>query len=185
MAEETSDGRHVLLLRGINVGGKNKLPMVLLTTLVTELGGHDVRTYIQSGNVVFTASDETAGAIEQRLPERILDRLGLHVPVVRRTAAELLDATAHNPFLDGVPEEKALHLFFLKEQPTQAQVAALDPDRSPGDRFAVRGRDVYLLLPNGIANSKLTNAYFDSKLKTVSTARNWRTVLTLAHMATS
>ena len=75
-----------------------------------------------------------------------------------------------------------LHVMFLKNEPTPERVNALDPGRSPGDSYLVEGREIFLLLPNGVANSKLTNAYFDSKLAVISTSRNWRTVKTLREM---
>jgi uncharacterized protein (DUF1697 family) len=177
-------GPHVALLRGINLGGKNKLPMRTLAAMFAELGCSGVKTYIQSGNVVFTATGEVAESVEHRIPEMIQEQLGLRVPVVTRTASELREAVENNPFLKEGKEAETLHLAFLKDRPSGEAVALLDPARSPGDRFAVSGREVYLYCPNGVAKSKLTNAYFDSALKTVSTVRNWRTVLALMQMAT-
>ena len=102
--------------------------------------------------------------------------------MVLRTLEGFREGVANNPFLAaGVPESE-LHVLFLADEPTSEQVAALDPNRSPPDAFLVRGREVFLHLPGGAGNSKLTNAYFDSKLATVSTGRNWRTVTTLLGM---
>jgi len=80
-------------------------------------------------------------------------------------------------------ETSALHLGFLADVPHASRVAALDPERSPPDRFHVRGREIYFHLPTGIGKRKLTSAYFDSKLATTLTVRNWRTVLTLLEMS--
>lgn len=182
MAEGTRAGRYVALLRGINVGGKNNVPMKMLASMFVDLGCTDVQTYIQSGNVIYTATEEVAESVTRRIPELLRERLGLKVPVVTRTAAELREAVQSNPFLIEGKDESTLHLAFLRNQPTDEQIAALDPERSPGDRFAVRGREVYLFCPNGVARTKLTNAYFDSQLKTMSTMRNWRTVLALIQM---
>jgi uncharacterized protein (DUF1697 family) len=99
-----------------------------------------------------------------------------------RTAKELADVVANNPFLKAGAPEKELHVMFLADAPSASRIETLDPARSPGDEFAVRGREIYLRLPNGTARSKLTNAYVDAKLGTVSTARNWRTVTTLLAM---
>ena len=174
--------RQVALLRGINVGGKNKLPMKDLAALFVAAGCEDVRTYIQSGNVVFRAAPTVAARLSALIAEQIAGRFGYKTPVVLRTAGQLRDAVAHNPFLEvGVPEDK-LHVLFLADEPSPDRVAALDPGRSPGDAFVVRGSEVFLHLPDGIADSKLTNAYFDAKLATVSTGRNWRTVTTLLRM---
>ena len=170
---------HVALLRGINVGGKNLVPMAALTEMFVKAGCEGVRTYIQSGNVVFAAAAGDAAKLPGLISKRIEKRLGLRVPVVLRTAAELRRVVNGNPFAGS---EDVLHVAFLADEPTKAQVAALDPERSPGDSFLVRGREVYMHCPNGMARTKLTNAYFDSKLGTVSTARNWRTVLKLVEM---
>jgi uncharacterized protein (DUF1697 family) len=173
---------HVALLRGINVGGKNALPMKELTRLFTAEGCSDVQTYIQTGNVVFRAKPGLARKIASAMAAAIVDRFELKVPVVTRTLEELQKAVKSNPYLRAGKDPAALHLMFLADEPSKARVAALDPKRSPGDEFSVRGRDIYLWLPNGAGRSKLTNAYFDSKLGTVSTGRNWRTVLKLIEL---
>jgi uncharacterized protein (DUF1697 family) len=173
---------HLALLRGVNVGGKNKLPMKDLAALFVAAECKDVRTYIQSGNVVFQAPVKVAARLPVLIAEGIAGQFGHKPPVILRTVEQLRDVVAHNPFLEaGVPENK-LHVLFLADEPSPSQVAALDPNRSPPDAFIVRGREVFLHLPEGVADSKLTNAYFDSKLATVSTGRNWRTVTTLLGM---
>jgi uncharacterized protein (DUF1697 family) len=173
----------VALLRGINVGGKNLLPMQALAEIFAAAGATHVETYIQSGNVVFRASRPDVVAATVR--SQIAARFGLQVPVVVRSAKEIAVVLTANPFLADEPDISWLHVMFLEDTPPPALIAALDPQRSPPDRFAVRGRDVYLHLPNGAAKTKLTNAWFDSKLKTVSTQRNWKTVLALAAMMES
>ena len=188
MANDSSDSGtdfNVALLRGINVGGKNKLPMKDLSAMFREVGCSDVRTYIQSGNVVFGAGPTLAQEIPSVISELILERFGYRVPVVVRTAAELQEVAQSNPFaLPGVEANKLLVLF-LADRPDQTLIDGLDPNRSPGDEFVVVGREVFLHYPNGVARSKLTNAYFDSRLSTTSTGRNWRTVNKLLEMATS
>lgn len=173
----------VALLRGINVGGKNKLAMADLAALCTDLGCRDVRTYIQSGNVVFTASAALQRRFAAELQAKIAARLGLHVPVILRTAAELRAVAADNPYLRAGAAPETLYVGFLADAPTAAQVASLDPQRSPGDAFCVVGRDVYQSLGNGAADTKLTSAWFDRLLGTTITVRNWRTVLQLVAMA--
>lgn len=168
--------RHVALLRGINVGGKNKLPMKALVALMEELGAQEVRTYIQSGNVVFGGTATLAKAMAKKLPAAIADAHGLTVPVVIRSAAEFRDAVDSNPYADDDLDPKLLHVGFLAAKPTKAAGAALDPDRSPPDTFVLRGRELYLHFPNGAARTKLTSAYLDRTLGTTTTARNWRTV---------
>jgi len=173
---------YVALLRGINVGGKNKLPMSDLAKMFTEAGCTDVRTYIQSGNVVFSVAPKSAKRVPDLVSRRIADRFGYRIPVVLRTADEFRQVATSNPFLKSHTNVDSLHVGFLADLPAPRDVAALDPNRSPGDSFKVRGREVYLCLPNGMARTKLTNAYFDSKLATTSTFRNWRTLLKLLEM---
>lgn len=172
----------VVLLRGVNVGGKNRLAMADLAAACTALGCRNVRTYIQSGNVVADAATGVARSLAQRLRAHLVEHCGIDVPVVLRTADELRAVAAASPFLRaGAPEEQ-LFVGFLADRPTPAQVAALDPARSPGDEFAVVGRDVHMRLGNGAADTKLTAAWFDGRLGTTITVRNWRTVLQLTAM---
>ncbi len=172
----------VALLRGINVGGKNKLPMKTLTAIFEELGCTDVTTYIQSGNVVFAASVSLATRLPALVTATIAEKLGLEVPVVIRSRAALQTAVTENPFAGKDTPPEALHVGFLQKRPSAAKRDNLDPDRSPGDAFCVRGKEVYLLCPNGVARTKLTNAYFDRVLDTITTFRNWKTVNRLIEM---
>lgn len=173
---------YLALLRGINVGGKNKLPMADLREIFAAAGCRDVRTYIQSGNVLFNADADAVAALPALIAARIAAHSGYRVPVVLRSAGELGDAIRNNPFPAAEAAPQTLHVLFLADRPDTVRVAALDPDRSPPDTFAVNGREVYLHLPNGAAETKLTNAYFDTTLGTTSTGRNWRTVTTLYEM---
>jgi uncharacterized protein (DUF1697 family) len=173
---------HVALMRGINVGGKNKLPMKDLAALFEEVGCRQVLTYIQSGNVVFDADTTTAERSRTHVPELLAERFGYRVPVVLRTARELRAAAARHPFLDEADDAKHLHVGFLADAPSAEAVETLDPARSAGDSFAVLGREVFLHVPGGMARTKLTTDYFDRRLGTVMTVRNWRTVTTLIEM---
>ena len=168
---------NIALLRGINVGGKNRLPMKELAALFVDAGCEDVRTYIQSGNVVFRTGSEGGEDISSVISASILSSFGYRIPVVTRTARAFQEIVRANPFLEAGAEADKLHVMFLAELPDSANVEALDTDRSPGDEFAVQGSEIYLHCPNGVARSKLTNSYFDSRLSTTSTTRNWRTTL--------
>lgn len=172
----------VALLRGINVGGRNKLPMKELVDLFETLGFKDPRSYIQSGNVIFGGTAAAARKAPGLVTAGIRKRWGYDIPVITRSAAELVAAVKRNPFAKHA-DPAHLYIAFLAAKPSAARVATLDPDRSPGDRFEVLGREIHLHAPNGSARSKLTNQYFDSKLSTVSTARNWRTVHKLIELA--
>lgn len=167
----------VALLRGINVGGKNRLPMAELVQACEALGWREVRTYIQSGNLVFRAEEPRGESLQAEIERRF----GLRVPVVLRSADAMAGVLAGVPFAELDREE--LHVGFLAEPPSAERLAKLDPARSPGDRFAVVSGEIYLHLPNGVARTKLTNDYFDRALGTVCTVRNWNTVEALARMA--
>jgi uncharacterized protein (DUF1697 family) len=141
-----------------------------------------VRHYIQSGNVVFDAAPALAAKIAAVAETAIQKGFGLRVPVVVRSEKELRAAIAGNPFVADGADPDLLHVMFLGGAPAKAAVAALDRDRSPPDTFVVKGREIYLSCPNGVGRTKLTNAWFDTKLATISTSRNWRTVLKLGAM---
>jgi uncharacterized protein (DUF1697 family) len=173
---------YVALLRGINLGARNKVSMPDLRELFAGLGAEDVTTYLQSGNVVFKAPAARAkpGAIEQRISRE----LGLDVNVLVRTPAQLARIVERNPFVGQASEpKKQLHVTFLADSPPAARVKELDPERSPPDEFRVTGREVYLHCPKGYGPSKLSNAYFEQKLGVVATTRNWNTVTQLAELA--
>jgi uncharacterized protein (DUF1697 family) len=174
---------HVALLRGINLAGKNRLPMKDLAAIFTDAGCGSVTTYIQSGNVVFEAKAALARLLPALVEKAIADTFGYHVPVVTRTGAELRRIVGGNPFLRSGADPATLHVAFLDVAPGAARVKTLDPARSAPDAFTVRGRDIYLHCPNGFGRTKLTNAYFDSKLGTTSTVRNWNTVEALLALA--
>jgi len=176
------NGVYIALLRAINVGGTKKLLMAELRAMFEAAGCTDVRTYIQSGNVVFRAEPALAGRIPEVIDAEISAAKGFHVPVVTRSAAELAAVASGNPFLSVGADPAQLHVGFLAEEPSAARIAELDPDRSPQDSFEVRGREVYLHFPNGTARSKLTVDYFDRTLGTTITIRNWRTVGKLLDM---
>jgi uncharacterized protein (DUF1697 family) len=176
--------RHVALLRGINVGGKHRVPMADLRALFEENGCRDVETFIQSGNVVFAATESALPKLARTLPMAMEKKFGFPIPLVLRTAKELAAVTKTNPYLaKSGPESNALHVVFLRDLPEKAAIAAMDPNRSPGDEFTILGRDVFVNCPKGVGQTKLTNAWFDSKLKTISTGRNWRTVLALLELS--
>ena len=169
---------YVALLRGINLGARNKIAMADLRELFAALGCEDVSTYVQSGNVVFRSPVRSAAKLQGGIEERIRADLGLQIRVLVRTSDELAAVAEGNPF-----DPATAHVTFLAEKPAAAGVRDLDPDRSPPDEFRVAGREVYLHCPNGYGRSKLTNAYFEKQLGVAATTRNWRTVTELARLA--
>lgn len=174
---------NVALLRGINVGGKNKLAMPALVAEFERAGCRAVRTYIQSGNVLFEAPASVVARLAARLADSLEKRFGLRLVPVLRTAVEFERAAAGNPFLRRGIDPKFLHVAFLADRPKPAALRSLDPHRSPPDEFEVAGREIYLHCPGGVARTRLTNAYFDARLSTTTTVRNWRTVTKLVEMA--
>lgn len=165
---------YVALLRGVNVGGRNKLPMKELADIFTAAGCDSVRTYIQSGNVIFRADTRLAAELPSIVSARIDEHFGHKPKIILRSAEELGEIIHGNPFLRA--DEVTMYIMFLADTPTPEAIQKLDPDRSPPDRFKVRGANVYMWLKNSVADTKLTNAYFDTKLATIGTGRNWRTV---------
>ena len=164
------------LLRGINVGGRGKLPMPELVALFGALGHSEVGSYIQSGNVVFRSEDADARRVAAALEAAIEERFSLKTRVILRTHSEL------RAVADGSPFDEAVHVVFLDRAPKPAAIAALDADRSPGDRFSVAGREVYLSLASGAGRTKLTLDWLERGLDAAGTQRNWNTVLKLVEL---
>jgi uncharacterized protein (DUF1697 family) len=179
-----TDDRYVALMRGINVGGKNMLPMKDLVDMFEKAGCADVRNYIQSGNIVFSAKPTVAKTIADVIAKGVEKKFGFAVPVIVRTRKEIDAVVDDNPFLKAGTAIERLHVVFLKDRPTAEMAKILDPNRSPGDFFELRGGEIFLSITSA-AKTKITNAWLDSKLKTVSSGRNWRTVLKLREMLAS
>jgi len=180
--EKTKPNTHIALLRGINVGGRNKLLMKELVSIFSVAGCENVQTYIQSGNVIFDAAPELALEIPRIITESIHQGYGYNIPVVTRAASQLKLIVESNPFLMAGAAEPERHVVVLADLPEAREIAAIDPVRSPPDEIRISGRELYLRCPNGLARTKFTNAYFDSTLSTTSTIRNWRTTLKLLEL---
>lgn len=175
--------RYICILRGINVSGKNPLPMAALRELFASLGCQRVATYIQSGNAVFDA-EGTATELEERISGAIHDRFGFEVPVLLLTAGYLAEIVAGNPYLINRSEDPAkLHVTFFSRQPGTEEIAALEGTHYPPDEWFAGNRAVYLFCPEGYGNTKFSNAFFERKLKVTATTRNWKTVNELLRMA--
>ena len=172
---------YVALLRGVNVGGHNKLPMAALRSLADGCGFTEVRTYIQSGNVVFS-SRLGAAKVGVKLHDAILAECGIDTRVVLRTAADLATVVVKNSFLARGVDERLLHVAFLYEQ-SRPTLDAVDAAVYAPDELAVVDAHAYFHTPNGLGRSKLANETILRKLGILGTTRNWRTVTTLAEMA--
>jgi uncharacterized protein (DUF1697 family) len=169
--------RYIGLLRGVNVGGKNKLPMAELRALLESLDHTEVSTFIQSGNVFFTTAKPVT---EKTLETAIAKRFGINPSVMLRTPQEMRKVVKSNPFANADPG--TLHVGFMAQKPPAAVLAKLDAERFLPDEFVVRGREYYLHLPNGLGRSKLP-PYLDRQLKVPATVRNWNTVNKLLDLA--
>lgn len=174
----------VALLRGVNVGGRNRLAMADLTAMFEAAGAVDVRTYIQSGNVVFRAAEAKLEAVRKRVEAALEAKFGHPIPVILRAPHALDRACSDHPLRARGVDEDLLYVGFLRDVPDARLAAALDPKRSPTDRFVVRGGEVFLCYAGGdVAKSKLTAAWFDQQLGTSITVRNLRTLSALVELA--
>jgi uncharacterized protein (DUF1697 family) len=176
--------RSVALLRGINVGGKRRLPMPALVGAFVAAGCDEVTTYIQSGNVLFNPPpglDGTGDDLVPALEQAVADAAGFGVSIVVRSGPELDAIVAGQPFVDE--DDTRLHVAFLAAEPAVAGVEAFSRHAVAPETFALVGADLYLHLPNGMGRSRLGLAV--DRLKVGATVRNWRTVTTLQGLARS
>jgi uncharacterized protein (DUF1697 family) len=171
-------------MRGINVGGRNRLPMADLRVLVAGLGLSDVATHLQSGNVVCSGIG-TAHGVATLVADALRDDLGLDVPVVGRTASEWGTMIGANPLVALEEDPRKLHVTFLAGVPDRRRVSDLEAEVEPfaPDRLVVVGADVFLHCPVSYADTMLQNAFLERRLGQVATTRNWRTVVALAELA--
>ncbi len=176
--------KKIAILRGINVGGKRIILMADLKALFEELRFTDVQTYIQSGNVIFNSKEESTDIeLSDKIEASILKRYGFDVPVIIRTVNELKEIVLANPFyqdkefgIDG------LYVTFLKNLPTAESIINIEAyDYSP-DRFIIKEKEIFIFCAGKYHQSKLTNNFFENKLKVPATTRNWKTVLKLLEL---
>lgn len=175
---------HIALLRGINVGGHKKVPMPELRSLLESLGHREVRTLVNSGNVVFvTASEATTAETVTELEQAIERQFGFAVSVVVRSDNEMQRIVQDNPFPHLAELPKQLHVSFLAAPLSPEQVLMLDALDVGADEFRIVGPNIYLSLPNMMSGASKELMGFDRKLKVIATNRNWNTVTKLAAMA--
>jgi uncharacterized protein (DUF1697 family) len=174
---------YISMLRGINVGGHKRIKMDQLRKSFEALSFEQVRTYIQSGNVVFKTGKLSPIALSKRIEERILHDFGFSVSVVSRTADDLGEAIRNNPFLKqrAIDQEK-LHVTFLSKAPAPLARKRLLGLAALPDQIHCFGKEIYLYLPNGVSESSLMKTPFDRVLSVVATTRNWKTVNQLHEM---
>lgn len=174
---------YISMLRGINVGGNKRIKMDRLRESFEALDFEQVKTYIQSGNVVFKAGKVSTAGLSKRIEERILDDFGFSVSVISRTADELANTVENNPLLKqpGIDTER-LHVAFLSEAPAPPALNKLAQLTLKPDQSRCLGKEVYLYFPNGVSASSLWKYPLDGVLSVVATTRNWKTVNSLHQM---
>jgi uncharacterized protein (DUF1697 family) len=182
MPAAKASGGFVALLRGINVGGNKRVPMAELRTLATELGWQQVETYIQSGNLVFVSSGSSA-ASEEALEKAIAAHFGFRVEVIVRSAAAWQGYAVGTPFPDAQAARPNRLLLGLSKHPPKPEAAErLRAYAKAGERLQVVGDALWIDFADGIGPSKLSPAVLDRAVGSTVTARNWRTVQTLAQL---
>ena len=172
------------MLRGVNVGGQKKIRMAELASLYESLGLGNVKTYVQSGNVVFQSAKSNASALANQIEAQISRLLEYSVDVFIRDTTDFQRIIDSNPFLNKRKEDPAkLHVTFLYHPPSEAKLGSLGIPNDKGDEFIVGGQEIYIFCPNGYARTKFSNTFFEKKLGVPATSRNWNTVVALHKMA--
>jgi uncharacterized protein (DUF1697 family) len=175
--------RYVALLRSVNVAGHGRLAMNDLRASVEGLGYEDVSTYIQTGNVLFSAASRRDAAVATAIEARLAEDFGDAPAVIVRTVAELVRVGSSSPYARAGADPKRHHVTFLATAPTKKALAALDLPPSGRDELVVDGREVYVSTPDGYAETKYTGTFLERRLGVVSTTRNWNTVTKLCELA--
>jgi len=173
---------YIALLRGVNVGGRRE-PMKDLKNCFESLGCADVRTYIQSGNVVFEHSHESTPALVRRVEGKISNAFGFQIQTILRTKEALSEIVDAFPFSRA--EEERTHVTFLASRSARLSAGSLEAARSKSEKLVISGREVYLYCPDGYGVTKLSNSFLEKQSGVPATTRNWRTVLTLKKIALS
>ena len=174
---------YVSILRGINVSGKNLIKMNDLQRMYESFGFQNIKTYIQSGNVVFRSEEINLEELELRISDEILKRFTFNVPVLVREASELKNILARNPYINEIKDDLSkLHITFLSKSPEKQFKESIENNSYLPDKYVIMERTIYLFCPNGYGNTKLSNNFFENKLKVKATTRNLRTLTELVKM---
>ena len=175
---------YISILRGINVAGHNQIKMDALRQLYVDLGYAEIKTYIQSGNVIFKSESTATKTLEKTIGGKIYSAFGLKVPVIILTFDELKNALEHNPFMNESSKNPTfMHLTFLSDIPELKLLDNIQSDYFLPDEFHWSGKTIYLYCPVGYGNTKLNNTFFENKLKVSATTRNLRTCKELLSLA--
>ena len=184
MAAATSLLGHVALLRGVNVGGRNRLAMDGLRRIAADLGLAGARTYLQSGNLAFLAPEGEGRCAEQALERALVASMGVSIPVIVRSHPALAATIAANPFAEAASNDPShLLVIFMQRPPDASGLFAIRSAAGPGETVELVGAELFVHYGNGVARSRLTSAMIDRRLGVAGTARNWTTLLALEAMA--
>jgi len=168
--------KFIALLRGINVSGQKKIKMSDLKTLFEEDGFQNVTTYIQSGNVIFSAKEKTPAKLEERISLCIKKQFGFDVKVIVITPGEIENTLKNNPFIKKKKDFDKLYVIFLSTVPSPVNIEKLNESDFSPEEYIINGKCIYLFVPNGYGKAKLNNNFFENKLKVSGSTRNWKTV---------
>ncbi|WP_010233547.1 DUF1697 domain-containing protein [Clostridium arbusti] len=169
--------KYIALLRGINVSGKNRIRMNELVDSFQALQFKNVKTYIQSGNVVFDYDVIDTKELACSIKKKINEDFGFTVKVLIRTKDEMENIINSNPFIkESNVEIDKLHITFLESIPDKNALRGIYLKKEENEKYLIISKEIYLYCPNGYGRTKLTNAIFEKKLKTIATTRNWKTV---------
>lgn len=175
--------KHIALLRGINVGGKNKVPMKDLVSLCVELGWGPVRTCLQTGNIVFT-TDQRASSSEALLEGAIESQFGFAIPVICRTASQFANVLEECPLSESVAKDPSRVILYLSKRPILKSVLSdLRPLAQANEQVCFNTQALWIHFPNGVGRSKLTPKAIDRAVGSAATGRNWRTALKIGELA--
>ena len=176
--------RYIVLLRGINVGGKKRVKMIDLKNLFGALDLKHVKTYLQSGNAIFDYDTTDEILLANEIEKKIYESFGFEVKVVLRTTDELANIVRKNPFVNEPKVElDQLHVTFMRDIIEPKEATCINVIKEENERFIISSKEVYLYCPNGYGRTKLNNSFFEKKLKTVATTRNWRTINSLVEIS--
>lgn len=168
---------YICLLRGINVSGQKKIKMADLKVLYENLGLQNVQTYIQSGNLIFNCDKTEKAILKNKIKSKIKKHYGFDVSLILVQVKELSLVFENNPFVINRNEDiSKLYVTFLEKEPENQDVFKLSDTESGDDEFIVDGKVIYVFCPSGAGRTKFNNNFFEKKLKTIATTRNWKTI---------
>lgn len=174
--------KFIALLRGINVSGQKKIKMSDLKTLFEKAGFQNVETYIQSGNVIFSAKEKSKSKLEAKISSAIKSKYGFDVRIIVVTPDEIEYVIKNNPFIKKKKETEKLYVTFLSEKPLTDNTDKLSSINYSPEEYIIDGTYIYLFVPNGYGKAKLSNNLFENKLKVLGTTRNLKTIKALLEL---